>query len=73
MENIMKKLLLLTLTLISIFTLAACHNQNNKLATETSKNISSMPKISGFKYYGNIPESPKRIVIKMPKVKHRES
>lgn len=62
MENIMKKLLLLTLTLISIFTLAACHNQNNKLATETSKNISSMPKISGFKYYGNIPESPKRIV-----------
>lgn len=55
----MKKLLLFLTFLLTIVTLVGCSTHSSQT---TSSEISSMPKISGFTYYGDIPESPKKVV-----------
>lgn len=61
----MKKTLLFLATIFSVFTLVACQQNSTSKATSsqtTSTKISSMPKIDGVKYYGKVPQSPKKIV-----------
>lgn len=59
----MKKILMTITALLAVFTLAACgNNSSSKTSKENSSAISKMPKIQGFKYYGKIPENPKKVV-----------
>ncbi|MFC3927131.1 ABC transporter substrate-binding protein [Streptococcus caprae] len=59
----MKKNLFKTLfvAFLAVFTLAACSSQSSSKETTETK-ISAMPKIDGFTYYGEVPESPKKVV-----------
>lgn len=57
----MKKLLSLLSLVLTLGFLAACGSQS-KPKTETETNtVSSMPKIEGVTYYGDIPANPKRV------------
>lgn len=58
----MKKLALLLTLFFTTCSLIACGNQTSSKATVTSNNLSSMPKIAGVTYYGDIPSQPKRVV-----------
>lgn len=53
-----KRPLTLMLVLLASFILVACGTSSSK----NSENLSSMPKIEGFSYTGEVPETPKRIV-----------
>lgn len=54
------------LTLICLFTvsflLVACASSKQESSKPEEVKISSMPKIKGFTYYGDIPENPKKVV-----------
>ena len=56
----MKKIASWLTLLLAALVLVACGNQS-KTSTSSSE-ISSMPKISGFTYHGDIPKNPKKVV-----------
>lgn len=54
----MKKLMTALVALLATLVLVACNNSK-----DTKKEaVSSMPKISGFTYYGKVPKNPKKVV-----------
>ena len=54
----MKKLMTALVALLASLVLVACNNSK-----DTKKEaVSSMPKISGFTYYGKVPKNPKKVV-----------
>ena len=55
----MKKIMTALFALLAVFVLVACGN--NKQAHKDEA-LSSMPKISGFTYYGKVPKNPKKVV-----------
>lgn len=52
---------LLSLIIACLFLVACGSSQDNKTKTEPTK-VSSMPKIKGFTYYGDVPENPQKVV-----------
>lgn len=56
-----KCLTLCLLALASLF-LVACGSSQTDTGKQSSTEISRMPKIKGFTYYGKIPENPKKVV-----------
>lgn len=58
----MKKFLsALSLILVAVL-LVACSNSSNSSTAPEKTDLSSMPKIDGFTYKGEVPQSPKRVV-----------
>ena len=55
----MKKIFVVLTTFLATLILVAC--QNNA-STSDNTELSSMPKITGFSYQGDIPENPKKVV-----------
>lgn len=57
----MKKFFVALATFLATFTLVACHKNNSSSDTKQA-DLSSMPKITGFSYEGDIPKNPKKVV-----------
>lgn len=51
----MKKFFVALATFLATFTLVACHKNNSSSDTKQA-DLSSMPKITGFSYEGDIPK-----------------
>lgn len=56
----MKKLWSLLATVFAILLLAACSSKSSQ--NKTSTELSSMPKIEGITYYGDVPKNPKKLI-----------
>lgn len=54
----MKKLMTALVALLATLVLVACNNSKDP----KKEAVSSMPKISGFTYYGKVPKNPKKVV-----------
>ncbi|MFC2401057.1 MAG: ABC transporter substrate-binding protein [Streptococcus sobrinus] len=54
----MKKLMTALVALLATLVLVACNNSKDT----KNEAVSSMPKISGFTYYGKVPKNPKKVV-----------
>lgn len=57
-----RKLLSLCLLAVACLFLVACSSSKTESNKQTSPEISRMPKIKGFTYYGKIPEKSKKVV-----------
>lgn len=55
----MKKFFAVLTTFLATFLLVACHNTSS---TSDDTELSSMPKITGFSYEGDIPKNPKKVI-----------
>ena len=58
----MKKILTALVALFALVALAACGNSSSTDSSASSSAVSSMPKIDGVTYYGDMPENPKKVV-----------
>ena len=58
----MKKILTALVALFALVALAACGNSSSTESSASSSAVSSMPKIDGGTYYGDVPENPKKAV-----------
>ena len=58
----MKKILTALVALFALVALAACGNSSSTESSASSSAVSSMPKIDGVTYYGDVPENPKKAV-----------
>ncbi|MDY4761328.1 ABC transporter substrate-binding protein [Streptococcus thoraltensis] len=57
-----RKFLTLICLITACFLLVACSSSKKETAKSEEVKISSMPKIKGFTYYGDVPENPKKVV-----------
>ncbi|MEQ9763076.1 ABC transporter substrate-binding protein [Streptococcus jiangjianxini] len=57
-----RKLLTFICLMTACFLLVACSSSKKETSKSEEVNISSMPKIKGFTYYGDVPENPKKVV-----------
>ena len=55
----MKKFFAVLTTFLATFLLVACHNTSS---TSDNTELSSMPKITGFSYEGDIPKNPQKVI-----------
>ncbi|WP_431770030.1 ABC transporter substrate-binding protein [Streptococcus gallolyticus] len=55
----MKKFFAVLTTFLATFLLVACHNTSS---TSDDTELSSMPKITGFSYEGDIPKNPQKVI-----------
>ncbi|MGT2906845.1 ABC transporter substrate-binding protein [Streptococcus dentiloxodontae] len=61
--TVKKWVTLLVTALAAVFVLTACSGSSEKKTSSSdSSAISSMPKIDGVKYYGDVPKNPKKVV-----------
>lgn len=58
----MKKVFSFFSLLVAVLFLAACSTSSKPESKKEETQISSMPKIEGFSYYGKVPENPKKVV-----------